>query len=471
MSDEQDPPALSLRPRKKPADDEAAADSTDAQAEKPKLSLKPKTDSASAETPSLSLKPKTTEPAKDSPPAEEPATEPPQPRAKPKLSIKLGDDAKKDPAPTESPTPEPEAAKAPEPAAEAKPRLKPKLSLGADTAAEEPAAEKAPEPAAAPPPPPAAKEANSADGREEPPAVEHSDESNPALDPAVVEALKKAKAEKPKLKLNISKTADTPEKEESPAGAAAPPDFPPPPGKKPSNLPPPVPVVTDENGKSATAPPMPLPAEDDIDDEDDDESEAPARKRLRPEQRPIFKVAVVIIAIVLVGAIGAGGYMVYNMMFGGIADYEAPATPVAAPPATTEPAGPSSVAGQLIDKAQDAVAAHDEVTDAVDAAVEGESADEESPGEETPLVTIVTTPEALTPTEVQPSQAFQDWVSSAVITSVRESDDARAFINSIFVKQGDTVDAQLGITFDSVDADRNLVIFKDVTGAIVGKRY
>lgn len=68
MSVEQDPPALSLRPRKKPADDEAAADYKDAQTEKPKLSLKPKTDSASSEAPSLPLKPKTAEPAKESPP-------------------------------------------------------------------------------------------------------------------------------------------------------------------------------------------------------------------------------------------------------------------------------------------------------------------------------------------------------------------------------------------------------------------
>lgn len=357
-----------------------------------------------------------------------------------------------------------------EPAAESKPRLKPKLSLGTDTAAEKPAEEKATEPApvAAPPPPPPAAEAKSADGREDAPAAEHSDESNPALDPAVVEALKKANAEKPKLKLNISKTADTPETQDKPADAAASPDLPPPPGKK---LPPPVPVVTDENGKSATAPPMPLPSEEDIDDDDDDDSEAPARKRLRPEQRPIFKVAVVVIAILLLGAIGAGGYMVYNMMFGGADDYVEPATPVAAPPATTEPAGPSSVAGQLIDKAQDAAAAHDEVTDAVEAVIDGEASDEESPVEEPPRVTIITTPEMVTPTAVQPSPAFQDWVSNAKITSVREGDDPRAFINDIFVKQGDTVDSQLGITFDSVDAERNLVIFKDATGAIVGKRY
>ena len=310
----------------------------------------------------------------------------------------------------------------------------------------------------------------SADGSEDAPAAEHSDESNPALDPAVVEALKKAKAEKPKLKLTISKTADTPEKQDKPADAAAPPDLPPP-GSSPANLPPPVPVVTDESGKSATAPPMPLPAEEDIDDDDDDDSEAPARKRMRPEQRPIFKIAVVIISILLLGAIGGGGYMVYNIMFGGADDFVAPATPVAAPPASTDPAGPSSVAGQLIDKAQDAVAAHDESADAIDAAVEGESAAEESPESETPLVTIVTTPEALTPTAVQPSAAFQDWVSNAKITSVREGNDPRAFINDIFVKQGDTVDSQLGVTFDSVDAERNLVIFKDVTGAIVGKRY
>ncbi len=73
--------------------------------------------------------------------------------------------------------------------------------------------------------------------------------------------------------------------------------------------------------------------------------------------------------------------MVYNIMLGGADDYVAPATPVSAPPATT---------------------AHDEVTDAVDAVIDGESPDEESLVEETPRVTIVTTLESLTPTAVPP---------------------------------------------------------------------
>ena len=360
--------------------------------------------------------------------------------------------------------------------AESKPRLKPKLSLGTDDATEKPEAEKPadPAPAPAPEPPPAVSEppaiAEEAPVTKTAPEVEHSDESNPALDPAVLEALKKAKAEKPKLKLNISKTADTPESEAKSADAA-PPNLPPPSAKDPSNLPPPVPVVTDENGKSATTPPMPLPSEDDVDDDDDDDSEAPARKRLRPEQRPIFKVAVVVIIFLLIGALGAGGYMAYNIMFGGPDEVATPATPVSAPPATTESAGPSSVAGQLIQQAQDAAAAHDDVTDAVDTAIDGDVPVEDTLVAETPRVIIDTSVESVTPTAVQPSQAFQTWVSSAVISGVRESTEPRAFINSLLVKRGDTVDAQLGIIFDNVDAERNLVIFKDRTGAIVGKRY
>ena len=96
--------------------------------------------------------------------------------------------------------------------------------------------------------------------------------------------------------------------------------------------------MTNEGGESATAPPIPMPV-DEEDDEEDDDSEAPARKRLRPEQRPIFKPVVVIIGIVLIGAIGAGGYMVYKIMFGA-PDVFIELTP-RPPPAVVTPAEPS----------------------------------------------------------------------------------------------------------------------------------
>lgn len=488
MSDEQDPPALSLRPRKKPVEDEAAAAAKDTQAEKPKLSLKSKTSGDATEAPTLSLKPKSAEPAPATPAPAEPAAAPTKPRVKPKLSIKLGDDAKKEPVAAQTPAPAPEAEKPAEPAPEAKPRLKPKLSLGTDAAAEKSAAAKPVEvPAIAPelPPPPSATESDPA--VEEAPVVEHRDETNPAVDPAVQEALKKAKAEKPKLKLNISKPADTLEKETKPASAAVPPDLPPPPGKGSANLPPPVPVVTDDNGKSATTPPMPLPEEEDIDDDDDDDSEAPVRKRMRPEQRPIFKIAVILIGVLLVGAIGAGGYMVYNMMFG-LDEFVPPAPSVATTPEESPPVdltGASSLAGKMIEKAQNAADAIGQTTEAVKEAAgafgeDGNEADDalsdaealvSSPNAESPSEVIDNTSEPVTPTAVQPTQAFQDWVSGAVISGVREGSEPRAFINNLLVKIGDPVDAQLGITFDNVDAEGNLVIFKDRTGAIVGKRY
>ena len=216
---------------------------------------------------------------------------------------------------------------------------------------------------------------------------------------------------------------------------------------------------------------------DEEDDEEDDDSEAPARKRLRPEQRPIFKPVVVIIGIVLIGAIGAGGYMVYKIMFGA-PDVFIELTPRPPPAVVTpaepvaEPAGPRSTAGKLIQKAQDAAASQEEVADAVNTALGDQEAPAEVPVTDTPEVTVDTAPATpVPPTAALPSQDVQVWVSSAVISGVREGSRPRAFINSILVEQGDSVNAQFGITFDRVDAERNLVIFKDRTGAVVGKRY
>ena len=260
-------------------------------------------------------------------------------------------------------------------------------------------------------------------------------------------------------------------------GDGSPPPPPPPGGETPadSTLPPPIPVVTDSEGNSATTPPLPPPAEFANDSDDDDETEAPARKRLRPEQRPIFKIAVFAIVIVLLGAIGGGGYMVYTLFFASpeLNPYTAPLQAIAEPqpPAEAPAASPASVAGQLVEQAQEAVAAHEEVVVATDEAVEAVAV--EAPAEEpeppTPTVEVADTPSE--PVVVEPSASFRDWVNNAVISGVAETSNPRAFINGVLVKRGDTVDHGLGIVFDDIDPDENLVIFVDNSGAVVGKRY
>jgi hypothetical protein len=165
--------------------------------------------------------------------------------------------------------------------------------------------------------------------------------------------------------------------------------------------------------------------------------------------------------------------MVYTLFFGLEEPvYSATPTlpaPVPTPEPAAEPDGPASVAGQLIDKAQGAVAAHDELVDATDevTADEGPAVDEEA----VPQVVIEAPAPAAVAGGVEPSAAFRDWVSNAVISGVAETDNPRAFINGVLVKRGDVVDHSLGISFDSVDAHNNLLLFKDATGAIVAKRY
>lgn len=452
---------MSLRPRKKPEDENSGAgEAKDAEKAAPKLSLKPKSteqpaagEATAQERPKLSLKPKTKPAETAAPaPAAETAPEPPaaEPRAKPKLSIKtetepVVETAAPEPAPTEEPAPS---------------RPKPKLAM----APKEPGEETPAAPESTPPTPPAA------------PVETHRDETNPGIDPAVKEALKRAKSEKPKLKLTVSKaTAPT----ETPAADALPQqssgfvgDAPTPAPSTASpeadpTLPPPLPVVTDGEADPATTPPLPPPSQLADDGDDDDDSEAPARKRLRPEQRPLFKIAVIAVVVLVLGGVAFGGYLVYNMFFAApeLNPYAAPLQAISEPPPAEEPA---SVAGQLIEQAQEAVAAHEEGVEAADEAAEVPA---ETPAATSPTVTLDLSDAPATPSVIEPSAAFRDWVNNVVISGVAETSNPRAFINGVLVKRGDTVDHGLGIVFDDVDPDENLVLFKDPTGAVVGKRY
>lgn len=69
------------------------------------------------------------------------------------------------------------------------------------------------------------------------------------------------------------------------------------------------------------------------------------------------------------------------------------------------------------------------------------------------------------------SAAFLQWVDTAKIGGVFQGNPPRALINGKIARLNQTVDDDLGITFDGVDAENRQVIFKDKTGATANKRY
>lgn len=71
----------------------------------------------------------------------------------------------------------------------------------------------------------------------------------------------------------------------------------------------------------------------------------------------------------------------------------------------------------------------------------------------------------------EPAAAFRQWVAAATVSGVMTGSQARAMVNGRVVTEGETVESRLGIVFDRVVADHRVIVFKDATGASVGKRY
>jgi hypothetical protein len=69
------------------------------------------------------------------------------------------------------------------------------------------------------------------------------------------------------------------------------------------------------------------------------------------------------------------------------------------------------------------------------------------------------------------SPAFRSFVANAKVSGVFQGNPARAMINGRLFRTGDTVDANLGITFNGIDSERHSLVFKDKTGATVGRKY
>lgn len=69
------------------------------------------------------------------------------------------------------------------------------------------------------------------------------------------------------------------------------------------------------------------------------------------------------------------------------------------------------------------------------------------------------------------SPAFRSFVANAKIGSVVGGSEPKMILNGRLARGGEVVDFGLGVTFDRVDDEKRLLIFKDKSGATVTRRY
>ena len=67
--------------------------------------------------------------------------------------------------------------------------------------------------------------------------------------------------------------------------------------------------------------------------------------------------------------------------------------------------------------------------------------------------------------------AFRTFVANAKITGVIGGNPGKIILNNRMARAGDMIEPGLGVMFDSIDADRKLLVFKDKAGAIVTRKY
>lgn len=215
------------------------------------------------------------------------------------------------------------------------------------------------------------------------------------------------------------------------------------------------------------------------------------------------KFAAKLLVALLFVAVAMGGFFAYNLWF---ADNAASAPVVAKPSAAPETAAtpaataetapsaaqvppargplatdtPQSAAGQIIAKAQNAVAAHDaaftQPTNEVLAtasqpagtSAEGSSATVAAPVDVQPAAV----PEPVAPPpRPEPGANFKAFVVNLKINGVFQGENARAMLNGKMYRLGEVVDSKLGIVFLRLEPEDKRIVFEDSRGAIMSRRY
>lgn len=268
----------------------------------------------------------------------------------------------------------------------------------------------------------------------------------------------------------------------------------------------PMPLAPVSETQSHRAPPPPASV--------DVTEELAALASRRPEEKPAFRIGLLVTAVLVLAVLGGGGYFAYHTFLAAPAA-NAP-TPLKPRPTAASTAATvirkaenratelASVPRQLIDKAQDALAARrGNEQERVDAALEGRESDgkraldtrtpdeiAERLGKAEPasaperavvhldLGSSTTPPPASTAPAMElaapvvtASPAFKTFVTNARINGVFQGDPPRALINGRTVRPGDILDTALGVLFERIDANRKLIFFKDQSGAVLAKKY
>lgn len=73
--------------------------------------------------------------------------------------------------------------------------------------------------------------------------------------------------------------------------------------------------------------------------------------------------------------------------------------------------------------------------------------------------------------ESEATSAFRSFVANAKISGVFQGNPPRVMLNNRLARAGEAVDAALGITFERLDPEKKLLIFRDKSGAVVTRRY
>jgi hypothetical protein len=226
----------------------------------------------------------------------------------------------------------------------------------------------------------------------------------------------------------------------------------------------------------------------------------PKAKRPRPSK-------IVLIGGLAAGVLvlGGGGYFAYELWFSPppppppmvarpkpkpIAPPVAPSVATAdqaAKPGPVVTGTPVSMAGKMVDKAQTVAAGQGTAIDGSDGLLEkrpsaapagpngtpkAASSDENLDKTKASIAPgiLATTSDVVVTTEASP--AFRAWAANVKIAGVFPGrTPPRAFINSRAVDAGQIVDDALGIIFESVDTDKNVLVFRDKSGAKVMRKF
>ena len=214
-----------------------------------------------------------------------------------------------------------------------------------------------------------------------------------------------------------------------------------------------------------------------------------------------------------------GGYYSYTYFFGPVPVVEAAAARLGAAPASSG----GSKAGQMLQQTRDVVAANDsrvgfanalagDLTEGFPETAEPESADplpvslavlppieakveapppapkvaildqlamfeaeraqQDAVAREVETVAIEPGPEPeKVVSSVPPSARFRQWASELRISGVRTGDSPKVMVNGLTLGVGGTIDHRLGITFEGLAQNDQVLVFKDRTDALLTVEY